>query len=48
MAAPFWRIPEGLSDIWFFCSAVDEGVRFLDPKAIFNAGSAPAEGFKPL
>jgi hypothetical protein len=30
-----------------FCSAVDEGVRFLDPEAIFNAGSAPAEGFKP-
>jgi hypothetical protein len=43
MAAPFWRSPEGPSDIWFFCSAVDEGVPFLYPKAISNAGIGPAE-----
>jgi hypothetical protein len=48
MAAPFWRSPKGPSDIWFFCSAVDEGFRFLDSEVIFNPVTAPAEGFRPL
>ena len=28
-------------------SVLIEGVRFLDPEAIFNLGTVPAEGFRP-
>jgi hypothetical protein len=30
--------PEGQSDLRVFCQAVVEGVRFLEPEAIFNSG----------
>jgi hypothetical protein len=42
MAAPFWRNAEEPSDFRVSCSAVIEGVGFLDPKAILNPGTAPA------
>jgi len=31
-----------------FRSALVEGGRFLDPEAVFNHGTAPAKGFRPL
>jgi hypothetical protein len=41
MAAPFWRSPEESNDFRVSCSAVIEGVRFLDPEAVFNPGTSP-------
>jgi len=39
MAAPFWRSPEGLSDFRICCSALTEGVRFLDPESDSHPGT---------
>jgi hypothetical protein len=47
MAAPFWRSPEGPGVFRVFRPALIEGVRFLDPEAVFNPGTALVEGFRP-
>jgi hypothetical protein len=41
MAAPFWRTPEELNDFRVSRWAVIEGMRFLDPEAVFNPGTPP-------
>jgi hypothetical protein len=48
MAAPFWRGLAAADVFWVSRPALIESVRFLDLEAVFNPGTAPVEGFRPL